>query len=243
MLRIITTAVFIFVLVSSVPGYAAVPVKKAPAKLQPDTSNISVKKFDAGALNHFKSDKDFNYDGPGINRQESIWTRFWNWVWHILFGWLGNATYGKYFQYFLLGISAGFLVYVIFKSIGLDLVKLMHRDAQKVSVPYTESLENIHEIDFDAEIENAVLQHNYRLAVRLIYLNCLKQLSDNHFIQWQIDKTNSAYIFELTNPELRQIFSQLTRRFEYVWYGNFSIDKQTFGNVNQLFQNFLKQLP
>ena len=113
--------------------------------------------------------------------------------------------------------------------------------ARKVEVPYSESLENIHEINFDEEIEKAVALHNYRLAVRLLYLKCLKQLSDRNLIQWKIDKTNSAYIYELSDPNQRQTFSRLTRQFEFVWYGNFAIDQQAFGNINQMFQDFKKQ--
>ena len=116
-------------------------------------------------------------------------------------------------------------------------------EGQKASVPYTESLENIHEINFDDEIEKAISLRNYRVAVRLLYLKCLKQLSDKNLIQWQLDKTNAAYLYELTDPVQKQTFGLLTRQFEYVWYGNFHIDSEAFGDINLLFQNFKKQLP
>jgi hypothetical protein len=114
--------------------------------------------------------------------------------------------------------------------------------SRKTPLAYTESTENIHEINFDEEIEKAIASHNYRLAVRLLYLRSLKQLSDNGLIQWQPEKTNSVYVYELNNPSVRQSFVSLTRQFEYVWYGGFNIDGAAFGNINQLFQNFKKQL-
>jgi hypothetical protein len=110
------------------------------------------------------------------------------------------------------------------------------------NLPYSESLENIHDINFDGEIEKAVTQHNYRLAVRLLYLRCLKQLSDAELIKWQIDKTNSAYINELSNQEQRKVFKTLTLQFEYVWYGEFAIDAPVFKNINTLFQDFNKDI-
>jgi hypothetical protein len=121
-------------------------------------------------------------------------------------------------------------------------MRLWRGEAAKVAVPYSESLEDIHGINFDAEVEKALAQHNYRLAVRLLYLKCLKQLSDKNLIQWEIDKTNTAYLYELKNNEQRQIFGLLTSRFEYVWYGNFPINKQAFSDIDLLFQNFKKQL-
>ncbi len=133
-------------------------------------------------------------------------------------------------------------MFVVFKSLGIDPIKLWRGEAKKINFPYSESLENIHEINFDDEIEKTVSQRDYRLAVRLLYLKCLKQLSDTHLIQWQIDKTNSAYIYELTDPLQKQTFGLLTHQFEYIWYGDFPIDQQAFVTINQLFQNFKTQL-
>jgi len=225
-------------------GGAVSSVKKLPVKTTYDTSKIATKTFDANALKKFTRDKDFNYSSQNFDDgRPSLLTRFVRWLERTLFGWIGSIPYGgTIVKYFLLALAIGLLVYVIFKSLGIDPGRLMRGEAKKVAVPYTESLENIHEIDFDAEIENAVAQHNYRLAVRLLYLRCLKQLTDNHLIEWQIDKTNAAYVFELKDPAQKQIFNVLTNRFEYVWYGNFPIDKQVFVNVNDLFQTFKKQL-
>jgi len=97
-------------------------------------------------------------------------------------------------------------------------------------------------MNFDAEIEKAISRHDFRLAVRLLYLKCLKQLSDKELIRWQIDKTNAAYIYELTDPVQKQTFGLLTRQFEFIWYGDFPIDKDTFSKINALFQNFKNHL-
>jgi hypothetical protein len=229
------------VLLAASSGHA----KKIPAKVQTDTSTIQAKEFNEQALNKFRADKDFNYDSHAIGAGEpSLWDRFWTWLWNTISEWFSGVPYGgQVLKYLFLALSVALLVYVIFKSLGIDAVRLWRGEAAKIAVPYSESLENIHEINFDAEIEKAISQHNYRLAVRLLYLKCLKQLSDQSLIQWQIDKTNSAYVYELTNPEQRQIFGFLTRQFEYVWYGNFSINKQAFANIDLLFQSFKKHLP
>jgi len=217
-------------------------VKKVPAQERIDSSKIQVKKFDAGAVNKFRTDKHFNYNEA--QDDTSLWTRFWAWVWNKLFGWIKYTRYGgTVLEYVLIAAAVGLLIYVISKSLGIDPVKLWRGEARKVDVPYSESLENIHEINFDDEIEKAITQNNYRLAVRLLYLKCLKQLSDMQLIQWQIDKTNTAYIHELTDPGQQQTFKLITRQFEYVWYGNFGIDKQAFSNIDALFQDFKKQLP
>jgi hypothetical protein len=218
-------------------------VKKTPAVLYKDTSAITVKQFRAKAFDKYRHNPEFNYDdyeGAGV---PSPWDRFWNWVWQHLFGWIGRSKYGgDIVKYTLLGAGIALLVYAIIKSIGIDPIQLLRGDSKKVEMIYSESEEDIHGIDFDAEIEKAIAQNNFRLAVRLLYLRCLKQLNDSQLIQWQLDKTNSAYINELADPEQKKTFSLITRQFEYVWYGNFAIDKQAFVNIAQLFQNFKQQV-
>jgi len=218
-------------------------VKKMPAKVSIDTAKITVKNFNSTALKKFSEDKDFNYHGQAIGTP-SVWERFWNWVWQKLSSLFNGIPHGgSIFKYSLLALAVAGLIYIVFKALGVDVMQLFRGEAKKIEVPYTESLENIHEINFDAEIEKAISQHNYRLAVRLLYLRCLKQLSDKNLIHWQLDKTNAAYLYELTDAEQQQTFGVLTRQFEYVWYGDFFIDSQAFNSINLLFQNFKKQLP
>ena len=213
--------------------------KEAPVPvLRTDSSAVSVKKFDEQALSKYLDDPEFNYV-EGKAPQPGLLELFWLWFWSLL----GNAvTNGGIVQYILIGLGVAGLIYVIIKAAGIDMAGLFRRGARKTSLPYTESLENIHEINFDGEIDTAVSQRNFRLAVRLLYLKCLKQLSDRELIHWQIDKTNTAYYYELSNPGQREAFGELTRRFEYIWYGEWVIDEQTFGRVNQSFQQFKNYL-
>jgi len=221
-------------------GFAA--GKKLPQQIKTDSSRIVVKKFDAGALQKFGSQKEFNYGGQSTG-EPSAWDIFWQWVWSLITRIFSRIPYGGYILQYLLGIlSVALLVYIILKSVGIDAVKLLRGESTKAGLAYSESLENINETDFDAEIERAIAKYNYRVAIRLLYLKCLKQLSDKRLINWQIDKTNAVYLRELTDPQQKQTFSLLTRQFEYVWYGDFTIDKNTFAEINSLFQNFNTQL-
>ena len=243
MYKLLPATFFTIILTLFLLNTAFAAEKTTPAREITDTSKIAVKKFDANALSKFKADKDFNYNGDSAGTGPSLWDRFWNWIWDMITRMFSRIPYGgSIAKYVLLALCIAFLVYVVFKSLGIDPIKILQGGARKTNITYSESLENIHEINFDDEIEKAISQHNYRLAVRLLYLKCLKQLSDTNLIKWEIDKTNSAYIYELTDPEQKEIFGALTHQFEYVWYGNFAIDKQAFGNINQLFQNFKKQL-
>ena len=243
MLKLTTAAFFLiltlFLLGSSI-SFAA--IKKQPLKTKVDSSKVEVRSFNAKAIAKYKADKDFNYTGRSTG-EPTLWEIIWDWFWDTLARWFSMIPFGgSILRYILLAAAVLLLAYIVLKSLGIDAIQLLRGESGKVDLAYSESLENIHEINFDAEIEKAVSQHNYRLAVRLLYLKCLKQLSDNNLIHWQIDKTNSAYLVELTDADQQRTFGQLTRQFEYVWYGNFAIDKQAFSNIDRLFQNFKQQL-
>jgi len=217
------------------------PVKKI-YHIQVDSSKLTLQKFNADSLTKYRNSPDFTYTEKA-KAGLSLWSRFWNWFWEMinrLFGGQQQSSSSSvpYMSYILAFGLLAVLIFVIFKLAGLNLSNIFNKDAKDIEIPYTESLENIHQITFDEEIEKALNQRNYRLAVRLLYLRTLKQLSDAHLIHWQLEKTNSAYLNELADMDQRQSFSVLTRQFEYVWYGDFPVDSRSFQNINTLFHDF-----
>ncbi|MGN6178452.1 MAG: DUF4129 domain-containing protein [Mucilaginibacter sp.] len=259
MLRKLTFALLLLLFVTVTDRAAAIAknksskthhAHKAPLPLYYDTSNVQTKHFDANAINHFKKDPQFNYTDYSGAGETSFLERLWQWIIEHLFGWMKHAKLGGGFsssflwvlKYLFYAVLIAFVVFVVIKSFGLDLIRLFRRRSKKIPEPYSELIEDINRIDFDDELEKAITQGNYRFAVRLLYLHCLKQLSDLQLIDWQIDKTNSAYVNELSDPSQKQTFRVITRQFEYVWYGNFSIDKHAFISISNIFQDFKQKL-
>jgi len=247
MLRLLCTIIFVLFAYTSNGAALAVKPVKQPLVLKPDTTRVSVRHFDNAVITAHSKQPEFQYKDD-TDTTPSWWDRFWHWFWnlfkplklskHAMSPFLRILLY--FLQYLFLAAGLAAVVFLVLKLMGIDMLGVFRRKSMSANLPFTESLENIHDINFDDEIERAVAQHNYRLAVRMLYLKSLKQLSDTHLIKWQIDKTNSAYIDELTNAHQRQLFSSLTLQFEYVWYGEFVIDGQTFKNINTVFQDFNK---
>jgi hypothetical protein len=102
--------------------------------------------------------------------------------------------------------------------------------------------ENIFEIDYHKEIDKAVLSANYRLAVRLMFLRLLKNLSERDIIQYQQGRTNFDYLAQVNNRGYYKEFFRLTRDYEYTWYGEFSLNRELFTTIKNDFENLEKQL-
>ncbi len=104
------------------------------------------------------------------------------------------------------------------------------------------STENIFDIRFDSEIDKAIATKDFRLAIRLLYLQLLKELSGKQLIQYKQEKTNSDYVLQLFGSPFYNDFFKLTRNFEYSWYGKFVITEQTFQTIRNDFSLFKKSL-
>ncbi len=220
-------------------------VGRIPAKQQQtvrsDSSKLTPRTFEPNALNKFRSDKEFQY-GLDYQTAQSWWDRFWRWFWLQFSNVVEDTASNNIVRNISLLVLAGLIIFLVIKFSGAGVLALFTGKGRSVPLPYSESAENIHEINFDAEIENAVRNRDYRLAVRLSYLKCLKRLSDSGLIAWQIDKTNSDYISELINSGKQDKFKLLTRQFEYIWYGEFKIDQATFYEIQNQFGEFNREL-
>ncbi len=205
-----------------------------------DSSTVEVRQFDEASLDRFRNHPDFQYEEQQLDL--SWWQRFKRWVRHQLIDLFSRDGSWELLKNVLIVLGVIALVYLIVKLLGMDPTGIFLRKARTAEIPFAEHTENIHAIDFESELQKAITVGNYRLAVRLLYLDCLKRLSDSKYIDWQPAKTNTAYIGELTDTDTRTAFRGLTRQFEYVWYGDFRINEQHFTRLHTAFKQFGERL-
>ena len=102
--------------------------------------------------------------------------------------------------------------------------------------------ENLHQADLDYFINQAIVQGDYTLAVRLYYLATLKELSLKHYIHWKKDKTNRDYLREMNRTSMAMPFSEITLLFERIWYGNVQLQQGDFEEIQPKFSTFIQQI-
>lgn len=98
------------------------------------------------------------------------------------------------------------------------------------------------ESDFDALIRQSLQSGNYRQAVRYHYLQTLHLLAEKNMVQLAPDKTNFQYVSEIANRNHQQPFASLTLNYEYVWYGEFEINKNVYDKIESNFRGFNQQI-
>ena len=227
LLALLSTAPFsAFAQTKAVPKTVAAPDDRSPVRVRypaPDR------------LRELQTDRDYQY-GRDAPPPENPLARFWAWLWQKIGEFLSSKAYQNVWQYVMLAVIAGVVIYLLMKADVLDF--LFPKRAQSGQLDYENLAENIHDINFDTAVDEAVSQRNYRLAVRLLYLQTLKRLTDAERIQYKPDKTNRQYVYELADSSLQVDFEKLTRQFEFVWYGDFPVDEARFGVIRQQFQSF-----
>lgn len=211
--------------------------------LKRDTGYIASRAMDNNALKELKNSGDFRYDkSPEVL---NLWDRFWNWFWWKVRQLLSNllkTRNGRITFWSVLIVSAVIIiVFAIMKLTGVDKNGLFGRSSGSPG-KYSLLQDDINLISFEDAIEKAINDGNYRLATRLHYLQALKNLSDNGYIDWRINKTNTDYLREITGKPFRDMFGTLTFNFEYSWYGERQLSKEQFLEIRKKFQQFNSQL-
>jgi len=199
-----------------------------------DTVPLQVKKITEKDLQAYRDDPDFNYEV--IKSDPTWWDNFLTWLGNLflrLFEWLFGveratgllADFFSIVPYLLLGL---FLFLLIKFFLNVATRSLMYAKKNTSSVTLSEEEHIIKNEDIQQLIKKAVAQKDYRLAFRYSYLHILKLLSEEQFIDWQLQKTNTDYISEIKAPELKQPFGHISQLYDYIWYGEFAIDKDKY---------------
>ena len=105
-----------------------------------------------------------------------------------------------------------------------------------------EEEEDIFALDFASRIKQETDKGNYRMATRLWYLQTLKNLSDQNIINYTRGSTNSQYLVQMQQSHFYTMFFQLTRGFEYTWYGNFHLSNTAYQQLEKDFVDLNRQL-
>lgn len=209
----------------------------------PVTQNtLYPKKFKENIPSRYKG-KDFDY--TTVKPRMSFWEKLMQKVYKIIEAIFGETVFrksgnvaGMLIRLFAI-LLVGFLLYFIIRYlIGKEGNFLFGKRNKKVEIRDEELHENIHEINFPESILQFEKSGDFRSAVRYQFLFILKKLSDKKLISWNPEKTNKDYVAELKAPHLKDEFYKLSYIFEYVWYGEFSINEESYLTFKNQYQSF-----
>lgn len=116
------------------------------------------------------------------------------------------------------------------------------RKSDKVIIQATDIETNIHQTDFYALVEDALLKNDFRSAIRYYYLLSLKRLSEKEYIEWDSEKTNYDYMLELKEGNIKEQFKYISYIYDYAWYGEFIVEAPEFETSEKAFKKLFSIL-
>ena len=133
----------------------------------------------------------------------------------------------------------GLIVYIIYSIVLSKDSFLFSRKSKALNTAdeQEQTEDDLYGTNWEAMLQKAISNNDTRLSVRYCYMWLLQLLQDGQLIQYRTDKTNHEYYIELQESTYRQPFRQLSRQYEYAWYGNYPLSSDAFNEYLTLFNN------
>ncbi|NRD20463.1 hypothetical protein HNV08_10430 [Winogradskyella eckloniae] len=222
-------------------AFGATLLHAQDAIVKKDSSHLDVTYFKENFKDNYSGD-DFNYainDTGGINLMQRVLRKFFNWLGDV-FGFDIDFIDYETLEFIVYGLLGIIVLYLLIKFLLENPVSSVFKTETAPIDGFSYVEENIEHIDFDQLISNALKAKNYRLATRYLYLKSLKSLAHKNIIEWHFEKTNTDYLNEIKDSQLKPLFKRVSYIYDYVWYGEFPIDEASYNKNKADFNQLIK---
>lgn len=165
--------------------------------------------------------------------------------WQKFLRWLGNFLSFDinpvWWEYLLYIALFAIFIFAVIKLLGLSVNGIFSRPKPTGALGFNTLQEDVTKRNLYTEIEEALANNNYRLVVRLRYLQALKILAEQELLIIKQGKTNFDYVYELKDGSKKDNFTRLANLFDYVWYGFFEVNEQHLTKSAQYLMALSKQ--
>lgn len=157
--------------------------------------------------------------------------------------WGGVGQFGgNLLQGILIVLAVAGIGYGIYRMVQQPRNRAIQRASDGIVITEANLDQYLHETDLQRFLRSALEAGNYALAIRLYYLQIIKNLSQRHLIKWSKEKTNRDYLREVRQHPQYEAFREATRIFERVWYGNAPLRAEEYATLEPQFSRLLNNL-
>lgn len=219
----------------------AIVLTTTPFKIQYDSTPLQLKQPSATAEQAIFSDPKLHYQQK-TEEQPDMLDAFFEWFTKKLFGKSSfeNRLLARKIVYWSIAIIA--LICMILLLRRSQLTGLIKPKSKSSTFSFNDITEELDTINFADRIRAAEQEHDFRNATRWKYLQVLYQLDKKGLIVFANYKTNINYLHELKTAALRDGFTDLSKLYDYVWYGEFKLTEKAYTEQAERFSNFQKDI-
>ena len=185
--------------------------------------------YNSAKIAEYQSNKKFDYSSYTVETDYGLWENIKNWLAKMLNYFFESDTATEIAGWLLIAILVTMVLLVIY-FIYKKRPELFSKE-KRAPHTYQVEKENIYTIDFEKEINMALNINDFRTAIRILYLQTIRFIADKNWIEWQIYKTATDYVYELKHTNIKTPFSDFTTKFLQVRYGNFIATREEFDKM------------
>ncbi|WP_152268350.1 hypothetical protein [Agriterribacter humi] len=204
--------------------------KEDPESLY-DSSIIKNRFVPDSITQNLKGDNAFwyaNKDRHAQNKKTES-NSFWEKFWETVFTMLRSPLFRQIIWLLMLSLFAAAVIWFLVQNkmniFGSGKTVILAAQAKGGDA------DNLFTTDLQEAADKAAEKGDYRLAIRFSYLLLLKTFSENGLISYGTDTTNSEYLAQLYSRPCYRDFFNVTRSYEYAWYGEMPVNKQQYESV------------
>ncbi|SEW19952.1 protein of unknown function [Chitinophaga sp. YR573] len=212
-----------------------IPVNQDSTNYEDDEGyGLRLREVPASLIKEFKADKDLQY-----KKKKKADERDFTALQMILIAIFMFIRSFYWILIILIVLVLAFILYNYLKSQGY----ILGRKSTSIDDEFVALSEE--ELDLSAyekQVQAAIAAGKLRLAVRLLYLQTLRLLSDKEIISFSKEKTNAAYLRAMAQTAWYKPFANLTLDYEYIWYGEIPVNEVQFEAIHKHFSQFMNEL-
>ncbi len=215
-------------------------------KIAVDSAVIEAKAFAKKFKNKY-TDKEFIYEFK--TPEKNAWDRFKEWLANFfknIFKFTDGKSAANFVNILLRTIAIVIIIFVIYLIAKAIMNKegqwIFGKNSDKKIINYDEIEKNLHLVDFEKLIQKSLESDEKRLTIRYYYLWLLKKMSEKQIIEWDVEKTNSDYLYEIKNEAQKEDFAYLSYLYNNIWYGEFELDENTFAKARNAFEKSIQKM-
>jgi len=138
------------------------------------------------------------------------------------------------------------LILLVVVLVGLVIFLFLKAPVERAS-PRITSIEEmepteIPKSELEILLEKAVMQKDYRAAVRIYFIYTIKTLMEQGLIEYHREKTNISYLREMRQHGEYEGFRDVVGLYEIVWYGEREVDDYDYQEIEPFFKGLITRL-
>ncbi len=202
-----------------------------------DSSEFKLVRPDSLLEKKVFSDPKMKYD-QDVKYEPGLLERFLEWLSELLFGNNNNENINFTRTLVIWAVIIFCVVLVIWLLWRSDLSRLVRPESKLTTFNFSEIADDLSSINFDKMIEDALKNEDHRTAIRWNYLKCLFLLEKGGHLVFQPSKTNIDYQYDLKGSSFLKEFIAVSRIYDHVWYGKFTVDQAKYTDLKKEFTVF-----